>query len=170
MFIQQSRSWAASAIISLCAVFATDYVVAACSSRDDQLAVFQATGGDIYLTQVVCQVMTQAEALDRMGKYERVSDFGMIGRIKTNMPVAASVINLTAGRDYIFAGACDSDCTDLDIHIMDTNGDIVASDTDSDDNPMVRYSPSQSGKFAVIPKLATCSVRQCAYAVLAYEK
>jgi hypothetical protein len=157
-------------LIAVCSIAVSEYSFAACSDLAEIAPVVRATGGDRYLTEVVCQVMTQAEALKQLGRYEKIPDFLMIGRIRTNMPIAAKTLYLRAGHRYAFSGACDSDCGDLDIHILDASGTVVARDVARDDHPMLSFSPAGSGTFAVVPMLVNCRARQCAYAVLAYEK
>ena len=99
-----------------------------------------------------------------------IPDFSLIGRIQTRQPVTAKKVYLTAGTTYAFAGSCDSDCHDLDIKLLDSDLSVVAQDVEKDDTPVVVYTPTYSGYFAVVPILAQCDVRQCAYAVLAYSQ
>jgi hypothetical protein len=57
--------------------------------------------------------------------------------------------------------SCDEDCTDLDINLYDAvSGDLVASDTELDANPVV-VAP-YDGEFFIEVVMASCSVEPCA--------
>lgn len=70
-------------------------------------------------------------------------------------------VNLTAGERYAFLGACDDDCDNLDIELVNSANVVVASDLAPDDFPIVRYSPSATGAFTVRTHLRSCSVEPC---------
>lgn len=69
--------------------------------------------------------------------------------------------DLIAGRNYVFVGACDHDCDDVDMEILDPNGRQVASDLASDDRPVVGVTPPRSGAYTVRIWLASCNVEPC---------
>jgi hypothetical protein len=71
-------------------------------------------------------------------------------------------IALTAGTAYTFIGACDGDCTNVDIELIDgTTGGVVASDMLSDDFPVVSFTPSANGNYIVRLLMQQCSVAPC---------
>lgn len=76
-------------------------------------------------------------------------------------------VNLNAGVDYVFIGACDDDCDNLDIELIDASNAVVASDVAPDDFPIVRFTPSAAGQFTVRTHLRTCTVEPCQIAVRA---
>jgi hypothetical protein len=76
-------------------------------------------------------------------------------------------VNLNAGVDYVFFGACDHDCSNLDIELIDGSNAVVASDVAPDDFPIVRYTPSAAGPFTVRTHLRTCAVEPCQIGVRA---
>ena len=139
----------------------------ACDTLEEAAAVLKQTNGDQPLALVVCQVIAQGR---ETGTLSMIPGFSLIGRVQTRQPIAAKKIYLTAGTTYAFAGACDSDCHDLDIKLLDSDLKVVAQDIAPGDTPLVVYTPTYSGYFAVVPILAQCDVRQCAYAVLAYSQ
>ncbi len=77
--------------------------------------------------------------------------------------------SLEAGRAYIFQGACDQDCNDVDMEILDSNGERVAFDVELDDRPAVAVTPRTSGDYAVRVWLAQCSVEPCFVGLRAYS-
>jgi hypothetical protein len=81
------------------------------------------------------------------------------------IPLSASphnwVVNLNANVNYVIVGACDDDCTNLDIELIDAANAVVASDTAPDDFPIVRHRPAAAGTFTVRTHLRTCAVEPC---------
>jgi hypothetical protein len=70
-------------------------------------------------------------------------------------------VNLNANVNYVILGACDDDCTNLDIELIDTANAVVASDTAPDDFPIVRFRPTANGTYTVRTHLRTCAVEPC---------
>jgi hypothetical protein len=70
-------------------------------------------------------------------------------------------VQLEAGRAYLFQGACDQDCTDVDMEILDPAGAQVAEDIAPDDRPAVAVTPPEAGEYTVRIWLAQCSVEPC---------
>lgn len=72
------------------------------------------------------------------------------------------VLPLTANTQYTFLGACDGDCTNVDIEVIDMRtGGVVASDVLPDDYPVVNYAPTADGQFMVRLLLQNCTVAPC---------
>jgi hypothetical protein len=65
------------------------------------------------------------------------------------------------GTSYVITGACDEDCTDLDIVVEDANGNVMTSDEADDDLPFVEFSPNRSGSYTVNVKMYTCVEEPC---------
>jgi hypothetical protein len=74
-------------------------------------------------------------------------------------------VRLAQGTEFTFRGTCDSDCSDLDLELYDGNGNLVDSDYDPDDVPVVGVEPAWSGWFRVRVIMADCSREPCGYAV-----
>lgn len=68
---------------------------------------------------------------------------------------------LRAGQAYRFAAACDSDCTDVDIEVLDGAGRQAASSLGVDNPTHVDFTPSASGAYSVRIWLAACSTEPC---------
>lgn len=72
------------------------------------------------------------------------------------------VVNLTGGTGYMFLGACDGDCTNVDIEVIDMNtGGVVASDVLPDDFPVVQFTPPADGAYMARLMMRACSVSPC---------
>lgn len=70
-------------------------------------------------------------------------------------------VHLEGGRSYVFQGACDQDCSDVDLEILDPSGASVARDVETDDRPVVAVNPAASGDYTVRIWLAQCGVEPC---------
>ena len=74
-------------------------------------------------------------------------------------------IGLAAGTEYALAATCDEDCTDIDLVLYGPDGIPVASDRLTDDEPVLRVTPRQSGPHRLRVTMADCEVEPCAYTV-----
>ena len=71
-------------------------------------------------------------------------------------------IDLAANTAYTFVGACDGDCTNVDIELISmTTGGVVASDMLPDDYPVVQFTPPADGQYMVRTLLQTCTGAPC---------
>ncbi|HEX2203047.1 MAG TPA: hypothetical protein VHG91_07105 [Longimicrobium sp.] len=77
---------------------------------------------------------------------------------------------LEAGTEYYIVGACDQDCTDLDMTLMDASGRQLDIDTQPDDFPIVHVTPARAGTFRAVVSMATCSEAPCRFGVGIYGK
>lgn len=72
---------------------------------------------------------------------------------------------IRAGINHVFYGVCDADCDDLDLLLLDRNGDMLASDVLPDDVPIVEYTPGADMQVTVVVRMANCDIAPCAYGV-----
>lgn len=79
-------------------------------------------------------------------------------------------LELDAGTEYYIAGACDQDCTDLDMTLMDPSGRQVDIDVQDDDFPIVHVAPARAGTYRAVVSMATCSEAPCRFGVGIYGK
>lgn len=68
-----------------------------------------------------------------------------------------------AGQRYAVLGACDADCSDLDIKVMDATGREVISDVATDDLPTAYFEASQTGNYRLEVKMYQCNTSPCFY-------
>ncbi|WP_395646409.1 hypothetical protein [Terricaulis sp.] len=72
------------------------------------------------------------------------------------------VLPLTANTQYTFLGACDGDCHNVDIELIDMRtGGVVASDMLPDDYPVVNFKPTADGQYMARLLLQNCTVAPC---------
>lgn len=77
-------------------------------------------------------------------------------------------VTLQGGRSYKLVGVCDNDCSDLDITLYDSDGDVVDRDMLNDDQPVVSVSGKSSGRYRMNVLMASCSTSVCYYSVAVY--
>jgi hypothetical protein len=77
---------------------------------------------------------------------------------------------MRANTEYIITGACDTDCSDLDITIKDASGKVVEKDTTTDDVPVVRFTPGSNAKYTVEVKMYSCSSAPCYFGFGVFQK
>jgi len=70
-------------------------------------------------------------------------------------------IYLLEGVNYRIYGACDDDCSDLDMEIYGADGNFVDRDTARDDTPYVQVTPAATGRHYVRIWLYACAAEPC---------
>lgn len=89
---------------------------------------------------------------------------GMIGGNQT----ATHEVYVSQGRSYFAVSVCDTNCSDVDLEVIDQNGRVVGSDTEADDFPLVPFRASYTGTYYVRVKMYTCSSSRCNYRVATF--
>jgi hypothetical protein len=80
-------------------------------------------------------------------------------------------VTLQGGVEYFFAGACDQDCTDLDLRLyLSEDFEEVASDIETDDVPLLSFTAPSSGAYLLGIDMAACEEEICYYGVRVFQK
>jgi len=79
-------------------------------------------------------------------------------------------VTLNIGTQYALMGACDTDCSDLDMTLYDARGNQVSQDVEMDDFPIVTVTPTRTGQYRVKVVMASCSAEPCRYGVGVFGK
>ena len=79
-------------------------------------------------------------------------------------------VTLQAGESYQLIGMCDQECSNLDAALLDSGGNVVSSDTQADDFPIVGITPQASGTYTVKLQMVTCSGGGCAFGARLFRK
>lgn len=74
-------------------------------------------------------------------------------------------MTVVGGTNYVLFGACDNDCTDVDLRIHDASGTLIMQDVATDDRPVLLFTARSSGKYRVDVVMAACSANPCRYGV-----
>jgi hypothetical protein len=132
------------------------------------LLVTSATQGEAqsYAQQVWSQLQ---KAHDAVGASDFVLQNYIIGHLGEGNTDTWS-FPMRANTEYIITGACDTDCSDLDITIKDASGKVVEKDTTTDDVPVVRFTPGSNAKYTVEVKMYSCSSAPCYFGFGVFQK
>lgn len=108
------------------------------------------------------------------GTFER-NGYRLTGDPRTGTLANADSIELTlelrTGVEYKLVGACDPNCTDLNLALYDAGGNQVDLDDIPEDNaPIVTVAPRQAGVYKLRVQMAACSRAPCRFAVGTYGK
>jgi hypothetical protein len=87
-----------------------------------------------------------------------------------NQGTMAFTVTLHKGTEYYLTAACDRDCTDIDLKLIDSTDTVVAQDVDTDDTPLVRFTPSHTGEYKLKVMMAECSDEPCYFGIAVYGK
>jgi len=79
-------------------------------------------------------------------------------------------LRLDIGTQYQIMGACDEDCSDMDLTLYAPNGAEIDKDIEMDDFPIVSVTPSRSGTYRLKVVMATCTAEPCRYGVGVFGK
>lgn len=71
------------------------------------------------------------------------------------------VVNLHGGTSYRILGACDNECSNIDMEVLDASGQTVGSDVLPDDIPIVNVQPTADTSFTVRLIMRTCTIAPC---------
>jgi hypothetical protein len=71
-------------------------------------------------------------------------------------------LTLERNREYVLAGSCDTDCSDLDVALGESDGSEVVADRGADDQPSIVVR-GHGGTHTVRVTMARCSVGPCRY-------
>jgi len=132
------------------------------STQTPQPGTPQATDLDAQregLLQGLDQMLDGMQTQSGMAAAEGIAD--QIAELQPGTDSRA-VVSLVAGTGYTFVGACDGDCSNLDIELisMETGG-VVASDMLPDDFPVVNFTPPANGQYMVRMLMQTCTLAPC---------
>lgn len=70
-------------------------------------------------------------------------------------------VSLAQGTVYRIIGACDNECSDFDLELLDPSGRVVESDTLPDDVPIINITPRAAGNYKVRMTMKTCTIAPC---------
>jgi hypothetical protein len=138
--------------------------------RPEERAPDQLAGGpDNEYSDVVHDELEDSGAAHLQAGYQTFGD-DVIEALQTGDEGHRTVLRLEAGRAYLFQGACDQDCSDVDLEVLDPRGRSVARDVATDDRPVVGVEPTATGDYTVHIWLAQCSVAPCFAGVRSYVR
>ncbi len=84
---------------------------------------------------------------------------------------ATIAVQINPRKSYAVYSSCDFDCYDLDMAIVDDDGEDIDSDYEDDDVPIIMVEPGESGRELTIRiDMEGCDEDVCVWAVGVYEQ
>lgn len=68
---------------------------------------------------------------------------------------------LERGVEYLIIGACDNDCSDLDMTVVDQQDAVIVKDEEVDATPTARFRVNRTGEFTVDLDMFKCRDNPC---------
>jgi hypothetical protein len=133
--------------------------LAACGGS--RAAASTGTGTSEYTRQVQGYLANIATAAEKQG-FRRVVGGPVFGSLDDDEK-SSHEMTVVAGVDYVLFGACDNDCTDVDLLVYDQNNRLVKRDILADDKPVVMFTAARSAKYRIEVVMAVCSTEPCRY-------
>ena len=79
-------------------------------------------------------------------------------------------VDLEFGVEYLIVGVCDGDCTDLDLSLVDLQGNVLFQDELDDDAPVLRFTAPAGGTYFLQIDMYACSVEPCSFGYKVYRR
>lgn len=102
-----------------------------------------------FMAKALARVMAAGRLLSEKTPYGWDRDICLMGAFLKPKDSIGFGRTLQAGESYVFVAGGDDDVKDLDLFVVDSEGNRVATDSKADATPMVEFSPEKTGQYAV---------------------
>ena len=130
------------------------YVIRACAAVLGLAAAAPAHGQDY-----AQQVWEQLQAMRSNFQDYALQNY-VIGHISEGV-TDSWTLTLDEGSEYVIAGACDADCSDLDIIVRNAKGTEIAKDDTEDDVPVATFTTGADGGYTIQARMYACAASTC---------
>jgi hypothetical protein len=113
--------------------------------------------------QILVSQLEAATALMENDGFRPYTEFGY-GRLGEDGKAVFTLV-LEGGRSYAILGVCDEDCDDLDLELAEVDGNVVDSDFELDDVPIVTVDVPYGATFNLSVIMAACDASWCGYGI-----
>lgn len=145
------------------ALAAVALALAACAGGSRSTSTVSPSGGGTYTRQVAQYLARLQQNANNQGYYRNAAG-PVYGNLRDDQRTSHEM-TVVGGNSYVLFGACDNDCTDVDLKIYDTSGNLLMQDIAVDDTPVLMFQATGSGKYRVEVVMATCNRNPCYYGV-----
>lgn len=121
----------------------------------------------------VAETRVVALELDRAGRAFGAWSYVPLGEDVISLSAVDTVghreiYRLQAGREYLFQGACDRACADVDLEILDAEGFSLVSSRNEVGWPVLAFSPARTGFYTIRIWPTRCGAEACYVGIRAY--
>ena len=93
----------------------------------------------------------------------------VVGSVELGETVTQS-IRLGGGGNYVVIAVCDTDCSDVDVAVYDSERTLVGSDNDESDVAIAQVRTAAAGSFTAEVTMYSCTVSPCFFGLGVFEK
>ena len=79
-------------------------------------------------------------------------------------------LNLQGGTRYVIIGACDNDCSDVDLRIWAPDGTKMDEDILTDDTPILEFVAPVTGQYRLSVEMPSCRQNPCYWGVQVFSR
>ncbi|MGC1218082.1 MAG: hypothetical protein WA883_11470 [Phormidesmis sp.] len=126
----------------------------------------EASDDEAFREQITAQMMTTSQWAVEQGYTFVASSVDKIDRNQTQ----DIDLSLEANVSYTVTGVCDSDCRDIDLELYDDNNNLISSDVQTDDFPIVSVTPVRSASFTLRVGMPNCGADYCYYGATLFRQ
>lgn len=155
---------ALTAALALCAPAGAQDLELLGADDGPEAARFEAAGA----RHVISQLDGAGEPL--VGWRYAPFDMDVIALVPQGEAGHRETYRLEAHREYLFQGACDRNCGDIDLEILGADGIPAARDTTTAGWPIVSFTPPQAGRYTVRVWATRCAAEFCYVGVRGYSR
>ena len=122
-----------------------------------------------YVNQVYTQLQATYQSIRQLGTGLQLEKM-VVNKVRDDTSDGWTFY-FSSSKTYYIVGACDNDCSDIDLYVKrDGTSYNVAKDEDDDDKPVVSFKPSISGKYQITMKMYNCTSTYCYQGFSIYSK
>lgn len=129
------------------ALFLLAGLLVALSAAENAQAQNWATGK--FLKQAMTRVTSNVGTANKLVGYGYNDGISILGAWVDAGDSISFHLPLDAGVNYMFLGSGDNDAEDVDLAILDNNGQIAASDTTTDADAVLGFTPQRTGQYTL---------------------
>lgn len=146
--------------------------------RLDNVLDFTSPAGGTHILVFNCpEGVTQfyygVERLSPTGSFVSVADVFpsdmVVGFLRSGGAVQLD-LELDPEVEYLIAGVCDQDCSDLDLALTDGDNAILLTDELDDDAPVLQFTSQPDGSGTLWVTMYACSIEPCSFAYRVYRR
>ena len=115
--------------------------------------------------QVICQLKETVERQNREGK--KLVFVPLLGRVSTGKETRFTV-QLIGEINYAIMGACDENCSELNLTLNNANGERIALDETQDGMPVISFTPPSSSGYQITAIIDECQTENCEFGILLF--
>jgi hypothetical protein len=113
--------------------------------------------------QVICQLKETVERQNREGK--KLVFVPLLGRVSDGGQTRFTA-KLIGEINYAIMGACDENCSELNLTLNNANGERIALDEKQNGMSIISFTPPSSSDYQITARIDECQAENCEFGML----